>query len=105
MFTIVKNETFNSWPADVRKVIEDMKMEHTEWAGNYAHSEGQGGLTYAIEKGVKKTTIPPDERAKMLALLKPLTDDWVKVNSAKGLPAKQGLDEFYKLLDKYNKQY
>ena len=105
MFTIVKNETFNSWPADVKKVIEDMKMEHTEWAGNYAHSEGQGGLTYSIQKGVKKTTIPPDERAKMIQLLKPLTDDWLKVNSAKGLPAKQWLDEFYKLLDKYNAQY
>jgi TRAP-type C4-dicarboxylate transport system substrate-binding protein len=105
MFTIVKNETFNSWPADVRKVIEGMKMEHSEWAGNYAHSEGQGGLTYSVEKGVKKTVIPPNERAKMIQLLKPLTDDWVKVNSAKGLPAKQWLDEFNKLLDKYNAQY
>jgi len=105
MFTIVKTETFNSWPADVKKVIEDMKMEHTEWAGNYAHSEGQEGLRYAVEKGVKQTTINPGDRAKMLELLKPLTDDWVKVNSAKGLPAKQWLDEFNRLLDKYNAQY
>ncbi len=105
MFTIVKNETFNSWPDDVKKVIEDMKMEHSEWAGNYAHKEGQGGLTFAVEKGVKKTVISPSEREKMLQLLKPLIDDWVKTNTAKGLPAKQWLDEFNRLLEKYNAQY
>ena len=105
MFTIVKKETFNSWPADVKKVIEDMKMEHSEWAGNYAHKEGLGGLAFSMKKGIKKTTVLPDERAKMMGLLKPLTDDWVKQNSAKGLPAKQWLDEFNKLLAKYNSQY
>ncbi|MFH1487799.1 MAG: TRAP transporter substrate-binding protein DctP [Pseudomonadota bacterium] len=105
MFTIVKEKTFNSWPADVKKVIEDMKMEHSDWAGNYAHKEGLGGLAYAMGKGVKKTEIPPDERKKMVELLKPLTDDWLKTNTEKGLPAKQWLDEFSRLLEKYNAQY
>ena len=105
MFTIVKKKTFDSWPADVKKVIEDMKMEHSEWAGNYAHKEGQGGLTFAMSKGIKKTTISPEETKKMLELLKPLTNDWQKQVAAKGLPAKDWLDEFYKLLDKYNAQY
>ncbi|MBW1800430.1 MAG: TRAP transporter substrate-binding protein DctP [Deltaproteobacteria bacterium] len=105
MFTIVRAKTFNSWPDDVKKVIEDMKMEHSEWAGNYAHKEGQGGLSYCVKKGIKKTTIAPGDHEKMLQLLKPLTDDWVKTNTAKGLPAKQWRDEFYRLLDKYNAQY
>jgi TRAP-type C4-dicarboxylate transport system substrate-binding protein len=105
MFTIVKKKTFNSWPADVKKVIEDMKMEHSEWAGNYAHKEGQGGLTFAMSKGIKKTTVSPEETKKMLQLLKPLTNDWLKQNSAKGLPAKDWLDEFHRLLAKYNAQY
>ena len=69
------------------------------------HDEGQIALTYALEKGVKQTTIPPDERAKMLKLLEPLADDWLKENSAKGLPAKQWYDEFFVLLNKYNAQY
>ncbi len=105
MFTIVKEETFNSWPADVKKVIEEMKMEHSEWSANYANKEGQGGLAYARGKGVEKTVIKPDEEKKMMALLKPLTDDWLKTNTAKGLPAKQWLDEFNRLLEKYNSQY
>ena len=105
MFTIVKTDTFNAWPADVKKVIEDMKMEHSEWAGNHAYNEGLGGLAHAIEHGVKKTTIAPDEREKMLATLKPLTQDWLKENKAKGLPADQWLDEFNRLMVKYNAEY
>ena len=105
MFTIVKTETFNSWPEDVKQVIEDIKMEHSEWAGNYAHNEGQEGLAYSLERGVKKTTIPPDEHEKMMQILKSLTDEWLEENTAKGLPAKVWLDEFYILLDKYNAQY
>jgi TRAP-type C4-dicarboxylate transport system substrate-binding protein len=105
MFTIVKTSTFNSWPDDVKKVIEDMKMEHSEWAGNYANKEGQDGLTYALQKGVKETTILPEERKKMLDLLKPLVNDWLETNTAKGLPAKQWLDEFNRLLEKYNAEY
>ena len=58
-----------------------------------------------MSKGIKKTTVSPGEEKKMLQLLKPLTNDWLKQNSAKGLPAKQWLDEFHKLLDKYNAQY
>jgi TRAP-type C4-dicarboxylate transport system substrate-binding protein len=105
MYAIAKTETFNSWPADVKKVMEDMIMEHSEWAGNYAHAEGQGGLKFSVDNKVKQTTIAPDERAKMIALLKPLGDDWVKTNTAKGLPAQAWYDEFWKLLDKYNAQY
>jgi hypothetical protein len=58
-----------------------------------------------MSQGVKKTTISPEEAAKMIDLLKPLTSEWVKQNSAKGLPAEQWLDEFNRLLDKYNAQY
>ncbi len=105
MFTIVSNKTFNSWPDYLKKVVEEMKMEHSEWAGNFAHKEGQDGLNYAMEKGIKKTTILPEERKKMLDLLKPLTNDWVVTNAAKGLPAKQWLEEFDRLLEKYNAQY
>lgn len=105
MFTIVKTKTFNSWPANVKKVIEGMEMEHSEWAGNYANSAAQKCLAYAIKSGVKETTIPPKERAKMMKLLEPLTDNWLKTNTEKGLPAKQWLDEFKRLLKKYNAQY
>ncbi len=105
MFTIVEEKRFNSWPDDVKKVIEDMKMEHSTWAGNFAHKEAENGLSYAIENGVKKTTVSPEEKEKMMRILKTMTDDWLRENTARGLPAREWLDEFNRLLEKYNAQY
>ncbi|MFC1840033.1 TRAP transporter substrate-binding protein DctP [Thermodesulfobacteriota bacterium] len=105
MFTIVNEKRFDSWPDHVKKVIEDMKMEHSEWAGNFAYVAGQEGLSFAIASGVKKTTIPMEEREKMMRILKSMTDDWLKQNSARGLPAQEWLDEFNRLLEKYNSMY
>ncbi len=105
MFTIVNEKRFNSWPDYLKKVIEDIKMEHSEWAGNFAHTAGQEGLSFALNSGVKKTTIVPEEREKMMQILKSMTDEWVEQNSAKGLPAREWLDEFNRLLEKYNAEY
>jgi TRAP-type C4-dicarboxylate transport system substrate-binding protein len=105
MFTIVNEERFNSWPDHVKKVIEDMKMEHSEWAGNFAHEAAQSGLFFALESGVEKTTIPLEERERMMRILEPMRDEWLKETLAKGLPAQAWLDEFDRLLEKYNAQY
>lgn len=105
MFTIVNEKRFNSWPEDLKKVIEDMKIEHSEWAGNFANNAGQEGLAFAVASGVKKTTISSKEKEKMMLILKSMTDDWLKENTARGLPAQEWLDEFNRLLEKYNAQY
>ncbi|MBN1832421.1 MAG: TRAP transporter substrate-binding protein DctP [Deltaproteobacteria bacterium] len=105
MFTIVNEERFHSWPEQVRKVIEDIKMEHSEWAGNFAHEASQGGLSFALQNGVKMTTLSLEEREKMMRILEPMRDEWLKETQAKGLPAQAWLDEFDRLLEKYNAQY
>ena len=105
MFTIVNEKRFDTWPEDVKKVIEEIKMEHSTWSGNFAYDAGQEGLAFAVASGVKKTTITPDEKEKMMQALKSMTDDWLKENTARGLPAREWLDEFNRLLEKYNAQY
>jgi len=105
MFTIVNEKRFKSWPDDLKKVIEDMKMEHSQWAGDFAYKAGQEGLTYAVDSGVKKTTISPEEKEKMMEILKSMTDEWLEQNTARGLPASEWLDEFNRLLEKYNARY
>ena len=105
MFTIVNEERFNSWPEHVRQVIEEMKMEHSEWAGNFAHDAAQGGLSFALESEVKMTTISAEEKEQMMRILEPMRNEWLKETQAKGLPAQEWLDEFDRLLAKYNSQY
>lgn len=105
MFTIVNEKKFSSWPDDVKMVVEDMKMEHSKWAGDFAYAAGQEGLLFALASGVKKTTIPPEERKNMARILRTMSDEWLEINTAKGLPAQEWLDEFNRLLEKYNAQY
>jgi len=105
MFTIVNERRFNSWPENVRQIIEDMKMEHSEWAGNFAHDAAQGGLSFALESGVEKTILSSEERDHMMRILEPMRDEWLKETQAKGLPAQAWLEEFDRLLEKYNAQY
>jgi len=105
MFTIVNEKRFNSWPDDVKKVIEDMRMEHSTWAGNFAQTAGQEGLTFAIAGGVKKTTLSSEEKENMMRILKTMTEEWLERNTARGLPAREWLDEFNMLIEKYNARY
>ena len=105
MFTIVNEKRFNAWPEHVKKVIEDMKMEHSEWAGNFAHDAAQGGLSFALDSGVKMTTLSAEEKEQMMRILKPMRDEWLKETQERGLPAQEWLDEFDRLLEKYNAEY
>ena len=40
-----------------------------------------------------------------MEVLEPMRDEWLKETQAKGLPAQAWLDEFDRLLEKYNAQY
>ena len=105
MFTIVNEKRFSAWPDDVKKVIEDMRMEHSAWAGNFAHTAGQEGLAFAVANGVKKTAVSLEEKEKMMRILNSMVDEWLERNTARCLPAWEWLNEFNILLEKYNARY
>lgn len=106
MFAMVNERKYNSWPDEVKKAADGLMMEHSEWAGNLFQKRAMGGFALAQKSGAKVTTIPQAERDKMLDLiLKPLIDEWLKENTAKGLPAQEWLDEFNRLFAKYNAMY
>lgn len=106
MFLMVNEKKFNSWPADVQKAIMDISMEHSEFAAELFQKRATTGLDLVLKNGGKKSEIPAEEQEKMLQMtLKPLVDEWLKETSAKGLPAQEWLDEFNRLLAKYNAEY
>jgi TRAP-type transport system periplasmic protein len=105
MFTIVNEQRFNTWPDYLKNAINDMRMEHSEWAGTFAQKAGEDGLAFALANGVKMTEISPAEKAKMMKVLSTMTEEWLERTTAKGLPAREWLDEFNRLLEKYNGQY
>jgi TRAP-type C4-dicarboxylate transport system substrate-binding protein len=53
MFTIVNEKRFNTWPDYLKNAINNIRMEHSEWAGDFAQRAGEDGLAFALENGVK----------------------------------------------------
>jgi TRAP-type C4-dicarboxylate transport system substrate-binding protein len=106
-FAVVMNkDKWNSLPADVKKVIDDMRREQAEWTGKYVDNHVMEALKWSKEKYnhelIKLSKADMDEIAK---LTKPMIDEYIKKVNGMGLPADQIVKDAYSLKAKYEKQY
>ena len=88
-FAVVMNkDKWNSLPPDVKKVMDDLRREQSQWTGEYVDDHVKEALAWS-----KKTydhqvhTLPAADAESVKTLLKPMVDDYVKRVSALGLPA------------------
>jgi TRAP-type transport system periplasmic protein len=104
-FAVVMNkDKWNALPADVKKVIDDMRREQAEWTGKYVDSHVAESLQWSKQKyNHQVILLPPSERAEMSKLLKPMIDDYVKGANGKGLPGSQIVKDVLLLKAKYEK--
>ncbi|MDH5695755.1 MAG: TRAP transporter substrate-binding protein [Dehalococcoidia bacterium] len=104
-FAVVMNKpAWNSLPADVQKVMDELALEQSVWTGEYMDTHCGESLQWAIdEQGLEVITISATEKAKWDALLEPVTESWLADMEAKGLPGKAYLDKLTELRDKYSK--
>lgn len=106
-FAVVMNkDKWNSMPADVKKVIDDLRREQAEWTGKYVDNHVMEALKWSKEKYnhelIKLSKADMDEIAK---LTKPMIDEYIKKVNGMGLPADQIVKDAYSLKAKYEKQY
>lgn len=106
-FAVVMNkDKWNSLPADVKKVIDDLRREQAEWTGTYVDNHVQEALKWAKEKyNHQLFKLPPEDIEEIKRLTRPMIDDYIKRVTAMGLPGKQIIEDVYKLKDKYEKIY
>jgi TRAP-type C4-dicarboxylate transport system substrate-binding protein len=88
-FAVVMNmDKWNALPADVKKVMEDLGEEQSEWTGNYMDNHVEEAIAWSKETHkVEFITLSKEEKAKWDALAAPITDAWIKEAKAKGLPS------------------
>ena len=88
-FAVVMNmNKWNSLPPDVRKVMDDMRREHSEWTGRYVDQHVQDALAWSKENHNHQVhAFSKEEDEAMRALLKPITERYVTRVTALGLPA------------------
>jgi len=106
-FAVVMNkDKWNSLPADVKKVIDDMRKEQALWTGDYVDGHVLESLKWSKEKyNLQIHELPATEKAEVSKLIKPLIDGYVKRVKDQGLPGDQIMKDVYALQEKYEKQY
>lgn len=107
-FAVVMNpKKWSSLPEDVKKAFDDLRKEQAIWTGQYVDEHVNEALKWSKEKygNFQVINLSKDELAKWYALLKPMTEKYLKDTDAKGLQAKAILDDVMKFKEKYTKEY
>ena len=106
-FAVVMNkDKWNSLPADVKKVIDDMRKEQALWTGDYVDGHVLESLKWSKEKyNLQIHELPATEKAEVPKLIRPLIDGYVERVTKAGLPGNQIMKDVYALQEKYEKQY
>ncbi len=104
-FAVIMNmDSWNKLPEDVQKVLDDLKVEQSEWTGEYMDNHVKNAMKWAVdEQGVEVIKLSSAEMAKWDAKLQPLTDKWVADAKAKGLPGETIVADIKALIKKYSK--
>ncbi len=105
-YVIMNNDKWNSLPADVKKVMDDLRRDQAEWTGKYVDNHCEESIAWSKKKyQLQVFRLPASETAEIPKMVKPMIDDYLKRVSAQGLPGQQILNDVYSLRDKYEKQF
>jgi TRAP-type C4-dicarboxylate transport system substrate-binding protein len=106
-FAVVMNKgKWDSLPADVKKVMDDLSKDQAIWTGQYVDNHVKEAMKWSKDTyKIQVHKLSKKEFGRWYARLKPMTDNYIKAVDAKGLPAKAILDDVQKLKETYGKQY
>lgn len=106
-FSVVMNKgKWNSLPADVKKVIDDMRKEQALWTGKYVDDHVLESLEWSKQRyNLQIHELTASEKAEVPKLIKPLIDGYIERATKAGLPGNQIMKDVYALKEKYEKQY
>lgn len=105
-FAVVMNlDRWDSLPADVKKVLDDLCREQTEWTGRYVDEHVNEAVKWSKEKyNVEVIEFDAKEKAEMKKRLEPLVNGYIERVGSK-VPAKEIIADVMKLQDTYAKKY
>jgi len=106
-FAVVMNkQKWESLPADVKKVFDDLRIDQAKWTGEYVDNHVLESLKWSKEKyNLQIFELPATEKAEIPKILAPIISDYVKKVTAAGLPGDQIVKDALALKDKYEKEF
>ena len=103
LFTMMNQRKYDSLPPDLRKVIDDLSGTWgAEFNGKVWDQNELVGIDAIKKAGATIYTVPPEERQRWAAKLKPVEEEWVKSMETRGLPARQLLVDLREAIKKYD---
>lgn len=103
LMTLMNQKKYNSLPADLRKVIDDLSGPWgAEFTGSNWDNNEQDGIAAAKKAGATIYTLPAEERQRWGARLKAVEDEWVTAMQGKGLPGREILKDLREAITKHD---
>lgn len=106
-FAVVMNKKkWNSLPADVKKVFEELSDEQCLWTGKYEDDHVKDALAWSKKKyNVKIYKLTAAEYKEIDSKVHFMVDNYLAKTKKAGLPGKAFLKDLYKLKAKYEKKF
>jgi TRAP-type C4-dicarboxylate transport system substrate-binding protein len=106
-FAVVMNRAkWESLPADVKKVIDDMRREQSEWTGDYMDRHVKESLAWSKAKYNHQVfPLSKKDQAEITKLVQPMLDEYTKRTEAQGIPGKKIMSDAQQFKKKYEKKY
>ncbi|MGI9952861.1 TRAP transporter substrate-binding protein DctP [Moorellaceae bacterium AZ2] len=92
MMAIMNENTWNSLPEDVKKLLEESAQVWEETAYQNTLKDIEQCMKFSQEKGHTMVTLSEDEIAAWREAVKPVHEKWIQECEQKGLPGKQVYD-------------
>jgi TRAP-type C4-dicarboxylate transport system substrate-binding protein len=105
MFVVMNLQKWNSLPADVRKVMEEVSAQWIDVHGEAWDQDDREGREYTLSLGNKIVPLSAEENTRWKKAVRPIIDNYIKEVSAKGLPAEKAVKDVEGLIQKYSKIY
>jgi TRAP-type C4-dicarboxylate transport system substrate-binding protein len=104
-FAVVMNQArWNSLPADIRQVMEDLIAEQSEWTGVYMDNHVKESVEWSKETyQVEVISLDAAEKARWDERLQSMTDKWIVEAKEKGLAAEEILADIHAAVEKHRK--
>lgn len=99
---VMNKDVWDSLPADVQRVIDELGPEIAEWTAEYHDGHVKEALEWsAKEHGLQMIQVSEEEKANWYKKLQPMQDKLVADLKAQGLPAEEYQKRIYELKEKY----
>ena len=104
-FAVVMNQKkWQMLPEDVQKVMENLRVEQSEWTGNYMDNHVKESMTWSVNtQNVEVINLSAAQKSEWDSKLEEITDKCIVEAKGKGLPAEAIVKVIKQSIRKYSK--